>query len=60
MSYSWLIHPDDPFNIVSRDLATHAIEKSLLSTDAFGHAKMEEFVTQKLIVPVHLIQFTTE
>ena len=60
MSSSWLIHPDDLFNIVSRDLATQAIEDSLLSMDACGRAKMEEFVTQKLIVPEHLIQFTTE
>ena len=41
------IHPDDLFNIVSKDLATQAIEESLLSTAAFGRAKMEEFVTQK-------------
>ena len=47
------IHPNDLFNIVSKDLATRAIEESLLSTAAFGRAKMEEFVTQRLIVPEH-------
>ena len=45
------IHPDNLFNIVSKDLATQAIEESLLSTAAFSRAKMEEFVTQRLIVP---------
>ena len=47
-------HPDDLFNIVSKDLATHAIEGSLLPTAAFGRAKMEEF--KRLIVPEHQLR----
>ena len=52
-------HPDDLFNIVSKDLATHAIEESLLPTAVFGRAKMEEFLTQRLIVPEHQLRPTT-
>ena len=48
----------NPFihHILSKDLTTQAIEESLLSKAAFGRAKMEECVTQRIIVPEHQLR----
>ncbi len=45
------MHPDDLYNIYTKDLVTAAIEESLLSPNELGRSLMVEFITQRLVVP---------
>ena len=44
------VHPDQLFNIFNKDIATDAIEESLLTSAEQGKKHMEYFVSQRLVV----------
>ena len=45
------VHPGDLYNIMTKDLATAAIEDSLLSAEHLGHTQLEKFISQRFVVP---------
>ena len=44
------VHPDQLFNIFTKDIATDAVEESLLTSAKQGKKHMEYFVSQRLVV----------